>query len=113
MSYLTTNRILPQIIKRLFHTKRTKLSNHSNLNEKATNTCSPFDLSGNTSRVDFQANTDGHINMDSRNFYARKYYTYHLFKQLSVCYYALTKLKINDYKVCGKGKPGTRNPTGN
>lgn len=34
-------------------------------------------------------------------------------KQLTVCCYALIKVKINDYMVCGKGESGTRNTTGN
>lgn len=41
----------------------------------------------------FQPDTDKHINVDSRKFYASKYCKDHLLKQLTPCHYTLMVLK--------------------
>lgn len=64
-----------------------------------------------TSRVDFQANTDEHINLDSRNFCASKCCKDHLFKQFTVCHYTLTILKKKmTTRVCEKREAWNKKP---
>lgn len=46
-------------------------------------------------KFDFQPDTDEHINLDGRNFYASKYCKDHFLKQLTLCRYALMVLKKN------------------